>query len=127
MNKNVTINACTCEHCGYVDQIRSADNAEREFRVCHHCGKISLVSQFDAKNCLVKLIHEDITDKEALAEQLEYELNERYGDIDFVSTDSLAKLFVRELYDEAMFIAEAEDQEATEFLRERQEAMLGVY
>lgn len=127
MNKNVIVHKCTCEHCEYFDQLRSADSAEREFRVCHHCGKISYINQFDVKECLVSLIHEGITDKKALAEHLEWELDERYGDIDFVSTDSLAQLFVREFYDEAIFTTEAEDEEVAEYCRERAEAMTGAY
>lgn len=127
MDKNVTINTRTCEHCGWREQTRISDSEEREFRVCHHCGKVSLINQFDAKECLVELIHEGITDKKALVEQLEYELDERYGKIDFVSSELLAKLLVRELYDEAIFTAEAENEETTEYCREREEAMMGVY
>lgn len=127
MNKRIIINTHTCEHCGCFDQIRSSDSAERELRVCHCCGRISLVNQFDAKEFLVGLIHEDITRESVLTELLTEKLAEVYSNLDFLDVDHLAKLLMRELYDEATFIVRAEDDEAVEYCRERAEAMIGAY
>ncbi len=116
MNNSLIAHVCTCTHCGSSDHIVSSDDAEKEFSVCYHCGKLELVRKFDAKSFLVDQIRAGITDKDILSEMVEEELGMRYGNLDFIDLEAMAGILVRNLYLEAKFIAAAEAEESKEYL-----------
>ncbi len=125
--KKVIAHKMQCKKCGAYDVYSSTDSEDKEFSVCYHCGNTMLNKKFDAKEYLCQLMHEGIEDEEELAESLSETLGTEYGWLDFIDVELLAKLLVQNLYEEAKFIVWAEDEDAHEYERERQEAMMGVY
>lgn len=118
MNKVITNHMGTCEHCGYAEQIRTEDSMNHEFDVCYHCGKITLRQRFDAKECLIECIRDGILDTKSLTDVLIDSMSDIYGSLELVDLETLAKLLVMDLYDEAKFTVQAEQQEADETYRE---------
>lgn len=119
-----------CRHCHTDNLYFTQDDSGCDFSVCHHCGYIEARRSFNALDYIVQLIHDDITKENEIVEILTDKLSDEYDWLEFLDVELMAKLLVKELYDEARLTAEAEDNEITDYLREvqnsRREMVLGV-
>lgn len=124
MNKKVY--QVECPKCHSANSLLTQQDCE-EFRVCYNCGHVEANTKFDAMEFLVETVHNGITEDERMTENLIEELSDRFEWLTFKDAELLAGIMVNNYADNARFQAEAEDQEATEFYLEREEAAMGMY
>lgn len=114
--KNYTKICEKCHDCGVVCE-SSEDGLE--LVVCSQCGAVHLSQEFDTLRYLTDLVHDGIDTDEALQEQLEYVFNQRYGWLGWDEVETMAKMMIDNLADQARFDAEAEDIEARNYYLEQ--------
>ncbi len=105
-----------CHNCGATCK---SDEDGLELIVCSHCGAVQLSYEFDALRYLTDQVHEGSNTDEELQEDLEYVLDERYDWLGWEDIETMAKMMVDSLADQARFNAEAEDAEARNDYREQ--------
>ncbi len=108
-----------CEKCHDCGAICKNDEEGLKLVVCSKCGAIHLSHEFDTLRYLTDQVHEGADTDEALQEQLEYVLNQRYSWLEWDDIEAMAKMMVDSLADQARFNAEAEDAEARNDYREQ--------
>lgn len=123
---NTKVYPVECPRCHSTNSLLTQDDC-KEFKVCYHCGYIEADTGFDVTEFLVELIHDGINRDREMAEVLTDEIRDRFDWLEFVDAELLAKMMVESLGDDARFRAEAEDEEAQEFYREKLEASMGMY
>ncbi len=116
------INAYTglCKNCHKCEQIHSLTDDDSEIAVCYACGKVEFKNEFDALKFITELIEDGIEKEDEITEVLTSKLSDHYGYLDFVDEVTLAALLVKSLYDEAVFRAGANKQEARDYYRSRE-------
>lgn len=114
--KNYTKTCEKCHDCGAVCKI---EEDGLSLVVCGKCGAIHLSHEFDTLRYLTDQVHEGANTDEELQEQLEYVFNQRYSWLDWDDIETMAKMMVDNLADQARFDAEAEDAEARNDCREQ--------
>lgn len=108
----------TCSKCHEHGAAHTINQCGEELSVCYKCGAVIFNQKFDTLRFLINLIHDGVTEDDALQEQLEIALGEKYSWLDWCDLEILAKMLTRNLADSARFEAEAEDNEITEYDRQ---------
>lgn len=107
-----------CDRCHTDGLYITQDDQGRELAICHHCGAVEARRNFNALDYIVGLIHDDITKEDDIAEILADKLGDEYYWLEFMDVELIAKLLVKEFYDEAMFQAKSEDTEVADYCQE---------
>lgn len=126
MTKVINNYTGVCKNCHKFDQIHTQTDDGCEMLVCYSCGKVEFRKELDALSFITELIEDGIDKKDEILEVLVGKLADYYDQLDFVDVEALAGLLVKYLYDEAMFRAEADKQEAEENEAERSMALADV-
>lgn len=112
-----------CQNCNEEATSNHMDQDGSVVTICSHCGAVRFQQDLDIRRFMIDAIHEGVEGKDAMLEVLLDHLEMKMSWMEVDDLDSLAKILVDEQYDNAVFDAMAEDQEATEICQEREQAL----